>query len=125
MKKRARATKAMKRYARTAKPADYAKMVIAASSVVVQNRGKQYRTGNPEYVLFEFPFWVNFAPDFPKGYIVAKTRSTNTYKINAIKLLDWLFENGHSTYNTRILVAAGREFDELDRSIERIFKINA
>lgn len=118
---RARATNKMKRYKRDANSKDFAAMVVAASEVVIKNRGNQWRTDNPEYVLFRFPHWVKFANGFPKGHIVDKDNETNTYKINAVKLLDWLYNNGHSSYDSKQLVRQTRMYEVLDKSIDRMF----
>lgn len=121
MVKRAKATNKQRKRTKPATVKDYAKMVVAASSVVVQNRGYEFRTGNPEYVLFEFPFWVTFTRKFPKGHIVSRTQATNTYKINAVKLLDWLYDNGYSPHNVRMLLASTRSFEEIDKKLDRLF----
>jgi hypothetical protein len=121
MVKRVRATNKQKRYTRSAAAKDFAKMAAAASVVVIENRGNQYRTGNPEYVLFSFPFWVKFGNDFPKGHIVSKTLTMNTYKINAVKLLNWLHTNGHSSYDSKMLVQQTRQFELLNASLDRLF----
>lgn len=121
MVKRARASNKQKRYKREAREKDYAQMCVAATEVVMQSRGMQYRSDNPEYVLFRFPHWVVFAKTFPKGHIVDKDLETNTYKINAVKLLDWLYNNGHSSYDSKQLVKQTRMYEVLDKSIERMF----
>jgi hypothetical protein len=119
---RAKATKKMRRFKRDANAKDFALMVVAASEIVMQNRGReQYRSDNPEYILAEFPHWVTFDKTFPKGQIVAKTVETNTYKINAIRLLDWLYKNGFSSYDSKQLVKQTRMFEVLDKSISRMF----
>lgn len=121
--KRNKPTKAMKRAAKKASKKDYAKMVIAASEVVMRNRGNQYRTGAPEYVLISFPYWAKFAEGFPKGPLVEKAGRLNTHKVNAVKLLDWLFDNGHSTYNTKMLVQQTRAYEVMDNSIDKMLDI--
>lgn len=98
-------------------------MAVIATSVVMQHRGMQYRTEYPEYVLFRFPHWVVFDKTFPKGHIVEKDLETNTYKINAVKLLDWLHANGHSSYDSKQLVKLTRMYEVLDKSIDRMFNI--
>ena len=120
---RARATNKMRRYKRDANAKDFAAMAVVASQVVIQNRGNQYRTANPEYVLFRFPHWVEFDKTFPKGHIVEKDTETNTYKINAVKLLDWLYNNGHSSYDSKQLVQQTRMYEVLDNSIDRMFNL--
>lgn len=119
---RTKATKAQKRKTRKASKAVYEKMQTEASAVVMRNRGMQYRSGNPEYVLFEFPHWIKFSRGFPKGFIVSKTVLTNVYKINAVRLLDWLHTNGYSAYNASSLVQQTKQFEYLDKSIERMFE---
>ena len=121
---RVRATNKQKRYSRNASPSTYAKMTAAATAVVLANRGMQYRTDNPEYVLFSFPFWVTFAKGFPKGHVVDKTLLLNVHKINAVKLLNWLHEQGHCSYNSKQLVAGTKQFEVLDKSIDKLFNID-
>ena len=110
-----------KRYKRSASANDYAKMVVAASEVVMENRGVKYKDGS---VLFIFPHWINFTREFPKGHIVSRTLETNTYKINAVKLLNWLYDNGHSTYNSSMLVKQTTHYELLDTTIEQMFDIS-
>ena len=95
-------------------------MLAAATPVVMANRGMQYRSGEPEYVLFEFPYFVKFAPGFPKGLIVERTLATNTYKVNAVKLLNWLYANGHAPYDAAMLVKETKHFEILTKSIDRM-----
>ena len=97
-------------------------MLAAASQVVVNNRGMQYRTGNPEYVLFSFPLDVKFAKSFPKGFRVEQTAERVVHKINAVKLLDWLYNTGRSKYDSKMLVKNTRAFEVLTNSIDRIFQ---
>lgn len=98
-------------------------MLAAASKVVMENRGIQWRTGNPEYVLMEFPYFAKFPEDFPKRIIVSKTLTTNVYRVNAVRLLDWLHANGHSPYDAAGLVAQTRQFEILTKSIDRMFEM--
>lgn len=120
--RRYRASNAQKRYKRSASSNDYALMATAASSVVIESRGNRYRTGNPEYVLFTFPHWVDFKKGFPKGYIVEKTLETNTYKVNAHKLLTWLHENGHTPYGPKELIRQTTEFERLVSKVDSMFE---
>lgn len=113
----------MKRTTRKASKAVYESMRISATTVVMRNRGMQYRDGNPEYVLFEFPYWVKFENEFPKGHVVLKTPTSNVHKVNAVKLLNWLHANGHSPYDAATLVKETKQFEYLDKSIERMFDL--
>lgn len=103
-------------------------MVVAASEVVIrtrnaaENRYNRYGRGEPEYILMDFPSSVKLAVGFPKGHIVERTATTITHKVNAVKLLNWLYENGHSTYNATMLVQQTRDFERLVGSIDRMFE---
>lgn len=118
---RTRATKKQKQNKRPAGKAAFKQMQIAASEVVMRNRNRQYRDGGVEYVLFEFPHWTIFTKTFPKGNVVEKTPLTNLRKINAVKLLNWLYENGHSEYNSNMLVKQTQHFEILENSIDKMF----
>jgi hypothetical protein len=102
-------------------------MVVAASEVVMRNRNSslamQGRSDGPEYVLIDFPYFVKFREGFPKGHLVEKTVRSNTYKINAVRLLNWLYNNGYSRYNARELVAQTKFYERLEASIGREFDI--
>lgn len=124
---RTKPTKAMLKTTKPAKAKDYARMLVAASEVVMRNRNgslaMQGRSEGPEYILIEFPYFVKWSAGFPKGVLVEKTASTNTYKINAVRLLDWLYNNGHSKYNAKQLVQQTKDYERLDASIDRMFDI--
>ncbi len=96
-------------------------MLADATKVVMENRGIQYRSGNPEYVLMEFPYWAKFPESFPKRIIASKTLTTNVYRVNAVRLLDWLHANGYSPYDAAGLVAQTKQFEILTKSIDRMF----
>jgi hypothetical protein len=123
MKGRIRATKKQKANKRPAGKGAFDKMRIAASEIVMRNRGRQYRDGGIETVLFEFPFWCKFDKTFPKGVVVEKTLETNVRKINAVKLLNWLYDNGHSPYNVSMLVKQTTRFEMLENSVDKMFDI--
>lgn len=97
-------------------------MRLAATEVVMRNRGEEYRNGEPVAVLMEFPHWVKFTRGFPKGHVVAKTALTNTHKVNAVKLLNWLHTNGYSAYDAAKLVAETKRFEYVNNEIERLFE---
>jgi hypothetical protein len=120
--RRVKATRAQKKATRKASKAIYEQMRLAATEVVMRNRGMEYRSGEPVSVLMEFPFWVTFTRGFPKGHIVAKTLSTNVHKVNAVKLLNWLHENGYSTYNASKLVQETKQYEYLNNEVERLFE---
>ena len=119
--KRLKATKAQKLATSAALQEHYDKMAAAASEVVLHNRGKPYREGKIAHVLFVFPHWVKFGDGFPRGVIVGKTLITNTYKINAVKLLDWLYKAGKCKYNASLLVKETTRLEVMLRKIERLF----
>lgn len=119
--RRTKATKLQKQYTRPAGKGHYDKMVVAASKVVLRNRGRQYRDGGNEFVLFEFVHWCEFAEGFPKGVVVDKTQLTDIRKINAVKLLDWLYKAGHSIYDSGMLVKQTKSYERFEKSIEKLF----
>lgn len=118
---RKRATKKQRQNKRTAGKAAFEKMRIAASEIVMRNRNRPYRDGNIEYVLFEFPYFCKFADDFPKGIVVERTQETDVRKINANKLLNWLYEKGYSPYNCSMLVKQTTQFELLEASVDKMF----
>jgi hypothetical protein len=108
-----------------AKASDYQKLVVAASEVVVRTRRGSLQTkdfsGEPDYIVVEFPYFIKFQKGFPTGKPVERGVSTNTYHINAIKLLDWLHQKGYSTYSAKQLVQRTKDYERLDASIDRMF----
>lgn len=105
---------------RTISDDDWSQLLTAASSVVIRNREK-YRSGNPEYVLVRFAHWSSFPETFPKGYIVEKGAKTNTYKINARKLIDFMHSIGKSPYTASQLAIETVAFEKMKNNIERMF----
>ncbi len=97
------------------------KMLTAASEIVMRNRGREYRTGDPEYILMEFPKRCKISEDFPKGKVDSQDYYFITYRINAVKLLDWLYNKGHSPYDSAMLVKQTKQYEYLDKQIERMF----
>lgn len=115
----------MKKATKPAKPKDYARMVVACSGVVMESRNgvisNQGHSGCNEYVIIEFPYFVKFQKGFPKGQRIEKTATSNVHRINAVRLLDWLYENGYSTYNATMLVQQTKNYERLEASIDRMF----
>jgi hypothetical protein len=104
---------------------DYQALVRAASEVVLRTRNSSYSNRRQaEYVLVEFSNTATFTRGFPKGYVVERGSTTNVHKINAVKLLDWLYGNGYSAYSARQLVQQTEDFERLEASIERMFTTN-
>jgi hypothetical protein len=87
----------------------------------VGTASRQGKSGETEYVLVEFPNTATFTRGFPKGYVVERRSTTNVHKINAVKLLDWLHENGYSSYSARQLVQQTTDYERLESSIHRMF----
>jgi hypothetical protein len=115
----------MRKATKPAKAKDYRRLVTAASEVVVRTRNgsqsNQGRSGEPEYIVVELPYFVKFQKGFPKGILVERTATTNVYHIDAVKLLDWLHANGYSAYNATELVQRTRDYERLESSITRLF----
>jgi hypothetical protein len=116
----------MRKATKPAKAKDYQKMVLAASEVVMRTRNGSYENRNhsglPEYVVIEFPYFVKFQKGFPKGMLIEKKATSNVHQINAVKLLDWLYENGHSKYSAKQLVQRTKDYERLEASIARMFE---
>ena len=112
---------------RKARKKDYQLLVAAASEVVVKSRRgslhDQSRSGENEYVLVELPYFVKFQRGFPKGRLVEKTKTSNLYRINAVRLLNWLHSKGHCQYDAKQLVARTTQYEVLDKAIERMFNM--
>ena len=83
--------------------------------------------GGNRDVLLTFPWFVKIDKTFPRGICVAKTMTTNTYRVKARKLLDWLHERGYSKVDSKTVVEARRgmllKLAALDRQLE--FRDNA
>lgn len=122
---RTKPTKAMRKATKRASAKDYQRMVTAASAVVMRTRSgtlsNQGRSGQPEYVVVELPYFVKFQEGFPARTLVEKTATTNVYRINAVRLLDWLHEKGYSTYSAKQLVLQTKDYERLEASIDRMF----
>ena len=120
MKPRPRQTKATLAATRPADKQVYADMLMMATTIVVRNRGKPYHNGELSFMEIEFPYWVKMKKDFPRGNLISKTDYTNIYKVNAVKLLNWLYANGHSEYNTPMLTRRTKQFEYFEGEIERM-----
>ena len=71
-----------------------------------------------KWVYVRFPYFVKFKSGFPKGTVVKKTAMHNVYRINAVKLLDFLFKIGYSKYSSDDVLKATEEFNKsLDKLI--------
>jgi hypothetical protein len=101
----------------------YAEMVVAASEIVMQNRGREYRDDSPTCVLFTFNKKLKFPKGFPKPNVYSREGDTVTYRLNACSLLDWLYDNKHSTYNVAMLVKQTKSFQYFEKSIDRMFEL--
>ena len=103
--------------------AAYAKMVTAASRVVMAHRGRQFRHGIVSHVLLAFPKTCKFAKGFPKLNVYSRDGDTITYRLNASSLLNWLYDNGHSAYNVEMLVKQTKRFQYLDKELDRMLGV--
>jgi hypothetical protein len=99
-----------------------AKMLAAATEVVLECRARQGKSGKPEYVLFEFNNGVEFAKDFPAKKRVERTETTAVWKLPATKLLDWLYKHKYSEYDTAMLIRYTTKFEREFRKLERMFE---
>lgn len=101
----------------------YAEMVTACAEVVMQNRGREYRDDSPTCVLFTFNKRLKFPKGFPKPNVYSREGENVTYRLNACSLLNWLYENGHSNYNVAMLVKQTKQFQYLEKSIDRMLEL--
>lgn len=112
---------------RKARKADYLRLVAAASEVVMNSRSgsiyAQSKSGANEYVEVEFPYFIKFQRGFPKGTLIEKTKTSNIYRINAVRLLDWLHSNGYSKYTATQIVMRTRGYEQLERSVDKMFDL--
>lgn len=72
-----------------------------------------------ENVFLSFYPDVKFEKGFPRGILVDKTDTKNTYKVKAIKLLDFLFLKGASKFNARMLICNKMKFEWYLARIEK------
>ena len=70
-------------------------------------------------VLIRFDRKLKYPVGFPKGMIVKFEKDTVTRKIKSVKLLDWMYDNKRSPYNTRMLIEYTRNYRTLDNKVEQ------
>lgn len=91
---------------------DYDRLVMACVAALVDGERD---------IFVSFNYTLKFPSDFPKGIIVEEDDFTNTHKIKARKLLDWLHERGYTTLSYEKLHITSRE---LTKSINSFLQIN-
>lgn len=90
---------------------DYEKMASACVQAIIAGQ---------DNVFLSFPYFVKFkSKGFPRGQVVEKTATANVHKINAIRLLDWLYAHGFSQWDYKAVKAASYKFKLKLTSIER------
>jgi hypothetical protein len=90
---------------------DYERMAAACIEALI--------AGNTN-VYFTFPYFLKFKSEgFPKGQIVEKTATSNLHKINAEKLLNWLYKHGFSRTDAKAVNEAKRVFGKKLTMLER------
>lgn len=96
-----------------------------ASQVVIECRGKAaiYRKGQNPCVEIVVPHGMKFKKGFPQGNYVKKTDTYTIYKITAWRLLDWLYNNKLSTYDSKQLVKQTKYFESFENKIDKMFDI--
>lgn len=94
-------------------------MTTTATKLIMQHRGRQYKGDGVEYILMDFPVLSKFSKCFPKGKIVSRTPDTVTRRINAMKLLDWLFIAGYAPYNSAMFIKQTKQFEYFVKDIDR------
>ena len=95
----------------------------AASSVIIGHGGRQYRDGSATTVMCRLPGDCKFPVGFPRAMVYECDGYIATFKFNAVKLLDWMYKNGFSAYNTEMLRKQCLILNALERSADKL--INA
>ena len=90
----------------------YQKLVEAATAAIIKREKNVYAL---------FPYFVKFADSFPKGVRKRYDATRDIYKIKTDKLMDWLYNEGHSNHNyfdvMEISHSLARMEGEIDRKI--------
>lgn len=121
---RTRPTNKMLKATRKANAEDYAQLAAVAADEVLRTRvGNFTNSGRCGTILASFPYFVKFTPGFPKGVHVRREGLFDIRKINVVRLLDWLYRNGHSAYNGEMLLKRTWHFDRLEDKVEGMFEI--
>ena len=115
---RHRAKKEEKQKLQGASGATYAQLLEVAIEAVVKRENDVY---------LQFHYTVKFQKGFPKGILVDKTLTTNTYKVKSRRLLDFLFDIGESDFNSKMLYSNANKVEnyliKLERDLEKIMKV--
>jgi hypothetical protein len=89
----------------------YEKMAVAATAAIINRQWD---------ILLTFPYFVKFkSKGFPKGMLVERTETSNTYSVKTRKLLDWLHANGYSKHDAKTVIDESRRALSRLRAMER------
>lgn len=89
------------------------KLFAAASAVVVNTRGHRHRDKIPNYIIASFHAKCKFEDSFPKGVLLEKDNNVQKRKINAHKLIDWMYDRGYCEHSVKDIVAMSKSFAKL------------
>jgi predicted nucleotide-binding protein (sugar kinase/HSP70/actin superfamily) len=108
---RYKASKELRDKTKKATKKDYKKLVTLATAAIINKEPR---------VLITFPYFVKLSKDWPRGTIVERTATTNTYKVNSRWLLDWLYKKGYSTHNTTMILMSAYSLERNINSLDRM-----
>jgi hypothetical protein len=97
--------------------ADYEKMAEACIAAVIARQ---------DNVFLSFPYFVKFkSRGFPKGMRVDRLDELrDLYKFNAQRLLNWLYEQGHSKHSYTDIMEASRAHNLRVSTMERSMDVD-
>jgi hypothetical protein len=119
VKQRRKPTSAVRDMLELSSKATYAALTKACIAAIVGRADDDYRVD----ILIEFSYIIKFPKGFPKGVLVEKTASTNIYRVKAMKLLDWLHSEGHSTISYTDLMTSSEVFARYLSKLQKSFDI--
>ena len=88
----------------------YQKLVEAATAAIIKREKNVYAL---------FPYFVKFADSFPKGVRKRYDATRDIYKIKTDKLMDWLYNEGHSNHNYFDVMEISHSLARMEGEIDR------
>lgn len=71
-------------------------------------------------ILLKFPYFVKLCKGFPRGVKEKHDDLYDVYRVKVQKLINWLYEQGHSPHNYTDIMKATRELAYLEGSIDKM-----
>lgn len=92
-------------------PSQWESLVAAAVSAIVNKERNLY---------ISFSYLVKLPKDFPQTFFVEENGLNITYKVNAKRVLKWLYENGYTSITIRELQMMQRKVTLLTRDVDNM-----